>query len=127
MEATSKRMINLRTSINISQARLAKELAISQSAINRYEHNDAAVPDNVLLKYADFFDVSADYILGRTEKPEGVIYNNEPELLKRKIVREDEWEDFVEACFDPRSPMNKKLKEMVLQMAGGVSNADEQR
>ena len=127
MEATSKRMITLRTSINISQARLAKELAISQSAINRYEHNDAAVPDNVLLKYADFFDVSADYILGRTEKPEGVIYNNEPELLKRKIVREDEWEDFVEACFDPRSPMNKKLKEMVLQMAGGVSNADEQR
>jgi transcriptional regulator with XRE-family HTH domain len=118
MDATSKRMIDLRIGINITQARLAKELGISQSAINRYEHNNAAVPDNVLLKYADFFDVSADYILGRTDKPEGAVYNNEPELLKRKIIREDEWQDFVEACFDPRSPMNKKLKEMILKMAG---------
>ena len=63
--------------------------------------------------------MSADYILGRTDKPESAVYNNEPELLKRKMVREDEWEDFVEACFDPRSPMNKKLKEMILRMAGG--------
>jgi len=119
METTSKRMLDLRTSISISQSRLAKELGISQSAINRYEHNDAAIPDNVLLKYADFFDVSADYILGRTDKPEGSVYNNEPELLKHKIIRDDEWMDFVEACFDPRSPMNKKLKEIMMQMAGG--------
>ena len=119
MEATSKRMADLRESVNITQVRLAKELGISQAAINRYEHNNAAVPDNVLLKYADFFDVSADYILGRTDKPEGAIYNNEQQTLKEKIVRDDEWMDFVEACFDPRSPMNKKLKEMMLQMAGG--------
>ena len=79
--------------------------------------NDAAVPDNVLLKYADFFDVSADYILGRTDKPEGAVFNNEPELLKQKMLRDDEWMDFVEACFDPRSPMNKKLKEVIMQMA----------
>ena len=118
MEATSKRMSDLRTSINVSQARLAKELGISQSAINRYERNDAAVPDNVLLKYSNFFDVSADYILGRTDKPEGSVFNNEPELLKRKMLRGDEWEEFVEACFDPRSPLNKKLKEMILQMVG---------
>ena len=119
MEATSKRLFDLRTGINITQARLAKELGVSQSAINRYERNDAAVPDNVLLKYADFFDVSADYILGRTDQPEGAVYSNEPELLKQKVLRDDEWMDFVEACFDPRSPMNKKLKELILQMAGG--------
>ena len=118
MEAVAKRLIGLRTSLNLSQMKLAKSLGISQSAVNRYEHDDATVPDSVLLKYADFFDVSADYILGRTDKPEGAVYNNEPEVLKRKIVREDEWEDFVEACFDPRSPMNKKLKELILQMAG---------
>ena len=117
MEATAKRVYILRTGLNITQARLAKELGISQSAINRYEHNDAAVPDNVLLKYADFFDVSADYILGRTDKPEGAVFNNEPGLLKQKLLRDDEWMEFVEACFDPRSPMNKKLKEIMIQMA----------
>lgn len=119
MEITSSRMVDLRTSLNLSQAKLSKALGISQSAINRYEHNQASIPDNVLLKYADYFDVSADYILGRTDKPEGVLFSHEPELLKRRVVREDEWEDFVEACFDPRSPMNKKLKEMIMSMAGG--------
>jgi transcriptional regulator with XRE-family HTH domain len=119
MELTSKRMLDLRTSVNLTQSRLAKEIGISQSAVNRYEHDEVSVPDTVLLKYADFFDVSADYILGRTSKPEGATFKNEPELLKRKLIRDDEWSDFIEACFDPRSPMNKKLKEIMMQMAGG--------
>ena len=119
MEEVSKRIVELRTSIDMSQFRLSKEFGVSQSAINRYEHNQSAVPDNILLKYAEFFNVSADYLLGRTNKPEGEIFKHEPEIIKRKMVREDEWEDFVEACFDPRSPMNKKLKELIMQMAGG--------
>jgi transcriptional regulator with XRE-family HTH domain len=118
MDIISTRMTELRTSLDLSQMKLSKTLGISQAAINRYEHGQASVPHSVLVKYADFFNVSADYILGRTDKPEGVLYDNEPELLKRKLIREDEWEDFVEACFDPRSPMNKKLKEMILNMAG---------
>ena len=119
MEVISKRMGELRASLNISQAKLGKAIGVSQAAINRYEHDQSSVPDSVLLKYADYFDVSADYLLGRTDKPEGVLYHNEPELLRQKVIREGEWTDFVEACFDPRSPMNKKLKEMIMQMAGG--------
>jgi transcriptional regulator with XRE-family HTH domain len=125
MESTSRRMFDLRTGINITQARLAQELSISQSAINRYEHNDAAVPDNVLLKYADFFDVSADYILGRCDEPQGKKYDYQPEYLKNKLASSGEWREFVEMCFDPGSPINSKLKEMIMQMAGGDSNADE--
>ena len=119
MEAVAKRITDLRASVNLSQSKMSKEFGISQSALNRYEHNQTSVPDDVLMKYAEFFDVSLDYIFGRTDKPEGTTFKHEPELLKRKMVREDEWEDFVEACFDPRSPMNKKLKEMIMQMAGG--------
>ena len=119
MEAISRRMFALRTGVNITQARLAKELGISQSAINRYEHNDAAVPDNVLLKYADFFDVSADYILGRCDEPQGKKYDYQPEFLTNKLANSDEWKEFVEMCFVPGSPINSKLKEMILQMAGG--------
>lgn len=120
MEIVAKRMLELRTSVNFTQLKLSKALDISQSAVNRYERNQVSVPDLVLLKYADFFDISADYLLGRTDKPEGVLFNNEPEILRRKALREDEWEEFAEACFDPRSPMNKKLKEMILKMAGGA-------
>ena len=119
MDVISTRMTELRTSLDLSQMKLSKAIGVSQAAINRYEHGQAAVPHGVIIKYAEFFDVSADYILGRTDKPEGVLFKHEPEVLKRKMVREDEWEDFVEACFDPRSPMNKKLKEMIMKMAGG--------
>ena len=119
MEITAKRILELRTSFGLSQSKLAKALRISQSRLNRYEHNESDVSDENLMRYADFFDVSADYLLGRTDKPEGKLYKHEPEILKRKLVREDEWGEFVEACFDPRSPMNKKLKEMIMQMAGG--------
>ena len=118
MKVVQDRMLKLRKSLNLSQPKLAKALGISQSAVNRYEHDEVAVPDHVLLKYANFFDVSLDYLFGRTDKPEGTLFKNEPERLRRRIIHEDEWADFVEACFDPRSPMNKRLKEMILQMAG---------
>ena len=117
METVAKRITDLRTSLNLSQSKMSKEFGISQSAMNRYENNQTSIPDDVLFKYAEFFDVSLDYIFGRTDNPEGATFKHEPELLKRKMVREDEWMDFVEACFDPRSPMNKKLKEMMLSMS----------
>ena len=117
MEVLANRMVALREGVSLSQMKLSRELGISQSAINRYERNQSAVPDNVLLKYAEFFNVSLDYIFGRTDKPEGVLFNNEPEIAKRKITRSGEWEEFVETCFDPRSPMNKKLKEMMVKIA----------
>jgi len=119
MKVVAKRLTDLRTSLDFSQMRMAKQIGISQSALYRYENDIAPVPDKTLLKYAEFFDVSLDYIFGRTDKPEGTTFKNEPEVLSRKAIREDEWNDFVEACFDPRSPMNKRLKEMILQMAGG--------
>jgi len=94
---------------------MAKALGISQSGLNRYEYNESPVMDETILKYAD-------YLLARTDKPEGILFKHEPELLKRKVVREEEWGEFVEACFDPRSPMNKKLKELILTMSGGEDN-----
>jgi len=118
MEIISERMIKLRTSLKLSQSKLSKAIGVSQAAINRYEHNQSSVPHSVLVKYADFFDVSTDYILCRTDKPEGKLYKNEPEILRLSVIREGEWSEFIEACFDPRSPMNKKLKEMLLSMSG---------
>jgi len=119
MEAVAKRMFDLRTGVNLSQVKLSKALGISQAAVNRYERDQVSVPDTVLLKYADFFDVSADYLLGRTDKPEGTQYKHQPEILKKKIEQGEEFKEFIEACFDPRSPMNAKLKEMMFKLAEG--------
>jgi hypothetical protein len=39
------------------------------------------VPHDALRKYADCFDVSADYLLGRTDKPDGKLYTAKPAFL----------------------------------------------
>ena len=44
---------------------MAKEFDVSQSAIARYEIDDSTPSPEVFLKYADYFDVSLDYISGR--------------------------------------------------------------
>jgi len=117
MATVAERLRGLRESLNISQAKLAETSGTNQSSINRYEHGQAEAPYRVLLWYADYFDVSLDYIFGRTDKPEGVRFNNQPVALNRKIANTDEFRDFIEACFDPRSPMNIKLKQMLVKLA----------
>ena len=64
----------------------------------------------MLIWYADYFDVSMDYICCRTEKPQGRLYEFKP-----KILEEDkDMRRFVEMCFDPASPMNDRLKKTIV-------------
>ena len=59
-------------------------------------------------------DVSLDYIIGRTEKPQGKLYNYHPKIEQTS----EEMRQFVEMCFDPNSPMNDSLKQTLLEMLG---------
>lgn len=76
MKVISERMRSLRESIKISQMKLSKEFEISQSSLARYETDDTTPPPELLLKYADYFDVSMDCIFGRTDDPHGATYKN---------------------------------------------------
>jgi len=59
---------SLRTSKKISQVELSKILGVTKQCISNWE-NDNIVPSiEMLIKIADFFDVSTDYLLGRTDK-----------------------------------------------------------
>lgn len=121
MEIVANRLLELRNSLHTSQLKLGAMLGLTQSAINRYEQGGVAIPDSAVLKYAEFFDVSLDWIFGRTENPEGATFKNQPKILTDKLADQTEWAKFVEMCFNPASPASAKLKEMILQMAGGVS------
>ena len=66
MEIVGQRLKALRESMGISQAKIALLLDSKQPNINRFEHNQSEPPLALLCRYADFFDVSLDYILGRT-------------------------------------------------------------
>lgn len=54
----------------MSQIRLAIELNLNQNSISRYENEQREADYRTLILFADFFDVSIDYLLGRTANPE---------------------------------------------------------
>ena len=111
MEIISIRLKKLREGLGISQVSLAKEIGVTQASVNRYETNKVTPTAETLLWYADRFDMSLDYIFGRTDKPQGRQFKNKP-----KPAASSEMRQFVEMCFDPKSPMNERLKQTLLEM-----------
>lgn len=63
------RLKELRTSKGISQLKLAMDLNMNQNSISRYENHEREADYETLIKFADYFDVSVDYLLGRTDNP----------------------------------------------------------
>jgi Predicted transcriptional regulators len=118
MDIVGARIKGLRESIRLSQKELGEKLGITQSAVNRYENNQSEASYKTLLLYADYFDVSLDYIYGRTDQPQGKLYDFKP-----KFEEDSDLRDFIEMCFDPNTPMSSKLKEMLLQMMKGEENS----
>ena len=110
-----KRLRALREMLGISQQTLAVQLGSTQSSINRYENEQALPPSDLLLRYADYFDVSLDYLFGRTDMPQGKLYAFKPKHTPEK----DEMRRFIEMCFEAGSPANVKLKETMLRVMEG--------
>ena len=63
------RLKQLRKSKNISQLKLAMDLSMNQNSISRYENGEREADYETLIKFADYFNVSIDYLLERTEDP----------------------------------------------------------
>ena len=118
MKEFGERIRKLRESVKLSQAKIAKLIGTSQVSINRYESGGGEPPLKTLIWYADYFDVSIDYLLARTDNPQGKLYDFQPEMLREKMESKEDWELFVEMCFDPNSPMGTRLKKALLQVAG---------
>lgn len=64
------RLKELRKQRKISQLRLATELNMNQNTISRYENMERQADYETLIRFADYFHVSLDYLLGREENVE---------------------------------------------------------
>ena len=60
----------LRAERRITQVQLSKDLHLSQSTYSKYERGVVAIPYQTLIELGDYFDVSIDYMFGRTIKRE---------------------------------------------------------
>ena len=63
------RLKELRKAKGISQLKLATDLNTNQNTISRYETGEREPGILELIKIADYFDVSIDYLVGRSDSP----------------------------------------------------------
>ena len=63
------RLRGLRKGKDLNQTQIAAVLRISQRGYSKYETGENDIPTQVLLRLADFYGVSVDYLLGRDESP----------------------------------------------------------
>lgn len=62
------RLKELRKKRKISQVKLAIDLNMNQNTISRYENMERQADYQTLIVFADYFEVSIDYLLGRDKK-----------------------------------------------------------
>lgn len=89
------RLKELRLNNGLKQSDLLKKFNLSSARYSQYE-NDKRVPDyELLIKFADFYNVSIDYLLGRTNviKPENI---DENDLLAKLNTADSETKASVE-------------------------------
>lgn len=79
-----KNLKKLRNEKNISQLALANIIGISQQSINKYENHSIEPDISTLIAIADYFGVSIDYLVGRTDDPTTItttLHLNQKEVL----------------------------------------------
>lgn len=63
-------LLNLRKSRNLTQKDVYTAVGMSAIGYQRYEYGEREPAYKKLIALADYFDVSIDYLVGRTDKPE---------------------------------------------------------
>lgn len=67
---TSNPLRALRLERRLTQAELQKQTGIEQALLSKYENGQRVPTTQALIALADFYGVSIDYLLGRTDRPE---------------------------------------------------------
>lgn len=90
------RLVELRKEKGLTQEELAKALNISRSALSLYEIGKRDPDTETLKKIAEYFNVSIDYLLGRTDIPNPHIPNDYTQ--KYKVTKKDlkQYEEFIQ-------------------------------
>ena len=67
--AIQNRLRQIREERNLTQLKVSMDLFINQNSISRYESGRREAGYELLIRFADYYDVSIDYILFRTDNP----------------------------------------------------------
>lgn len=82
----SKRLSSLRESKGLTQKELSTRLGMARTTYSGYENGSREPDHQTLQKFANFFDVSTDYLLGRNALPEGATPYEPDNMIKLPIL-----------------------------------------
>lgn len=108
----SEKLSELRKKRGLSQTEVAKKIGIPRTTFSGYENGNREPDYDTLKLLADFFEVSTDYLLGRTDNPNSdisIAYDTGP-----KYEDEDERE-FIEQQLEQYRKMKKRMQERLKQ------------
>lgn len=83
-----KRLKHIRERKHLKQNYVAKKLGVHNSTLNKYESGEREPDLETLHKLAEIYEVSTDYLLGRTDYPQGIDLTNKSEEEKNKIYEQ---------------------------------------
>ncbi|MBE6837326.1 MAG: helix-turn-helix transcriptional regulator [Ruminococcus sp.] len=77
----------LRTQKKIMQKDLCDEINVVITTYAGYENGKHEPPSEILVRLADFYNVSLDYIVGRTDNPKGIFAEEENKDLSERVAQ----------------------------------------
>lgn len=86
IETLRKRLIDLRESRGLSQVELGRRIGINNTIINKIESGTRNISAEELGKFASFYDVTTDYLLGKNNTP---AWATEKDVIDLKDVLDD--------------------------------------
>ena len=112
------RIKDLRDDSDMSQEKTAKELNMHKTTYARYETGENRVPFDFAIQIAEYYNVSLDYIAGRTNDKKGLLKSElsdfDNELLKKIHALSDEQRGIIlgriEAMTEENEERNANLK-----------------
>lgn len=102
-----KRLRLLRQNKKLTQKELAKLINISESAVGMYERDEREPSFDLINKIAGFFEVTTDYLLGRSDQPE--FSKAQSDFIKDVSLSIDELKEKYNLIIDGESATNEEL------------------
>lgn len=110
----SVRIKALRKGRNKTQQDIANLLGVSRPAYTAYEQGNRTPDNEAVEKLADYYDVTIDYLYGRTDNPNRISDKDEKDIAKRLKQFEADLENSDGLAFDGE-PMSDEAKESLLE------------
>lgn len=119
-----QRLRDLKEDMDLKQSNVAKIIGVSENQYGRYERGDNDIPLEKALVLADFYNVSIDYIAGRTNDKKGFNKSDLPpsevDLLKKFRNLSEKQRGIIIGRIEAFTEENAEISEKEERLKGAV-------